>query len=1254
MKTTSASEGTYMSEDAELTAEPGTTGQMGTPPAVATNERSSAAGAQAVIERLLPHSTGRNAILAFFAQSITIAHTAQPAAWGVTLYRDRVRLNVNQVIVCTLVRDTIWIAVDKQALDEPTTARLSQLQDWQEHTYRSVPTSASATVHYHELEEVLPLLASAHARLIQLCAARSAQAPLKVQGAHSEGVIAYLRAAGFPDVPSPAYDGGIPDVDSALIEQAFSTFDQAYRDTAEWRNWERDPKFVYFIERDGVHYPVKEILRIATGATQFDSRQARAYLTRRGYTIDSRAQTPSRAWLFQANPQYYDLADRLRQAKIGDEDVWTVNRYGDRMRAGDPVLLWLSGEEAGIYAVGELLGPPVEQTYAPGEAPAWITRENADQAITVNQVPFRYTQILAEPLKRTSLLAHPVISQMQVVVAPPGTNFAVTAEEWQALQELLPAADGSQRAALTTPEGRRAAFTRFRAEPANRFLVTVRRARAQQLRDLLAEPDSLTLEGFNREVWQIESATILDGQTLQPGITTDNHVPEAEELERLESALQDERLELHGNYIWRTASQMYHPHSKDNAAKLADIQRVAAILTDASLPPLEKARRVDAIPGFGENTATGLVMVFHPDTFALYNRQSREGLQKLGIVVGDLGDFQEQVARLRSEVEAEDFLELDTFLYRVNQEIATSREPQIWWVNQGQSFVDEQAQGFLWAPLQDKGGKAPAHWKTMREVRPGDVVVHYSDWGLTAVSRVTVAAVEAPRPGATDGPIGRLVMTEYWELNPPQSYGWSGLELSPMIPGGGPFDKNGNVRQGYLWRFSRDALYRLREDVDSDWPQWVDDLLDYEPKVIPPIEPQGSQEQGTSPARTFGGLLTALHTAGLTFPVELVSQYLLALQAKRFVIFTGISGTGKTQLAMAVAAYYAEDQQTNRAVVAVRPDWTDQRGLLGFYNPLTRAYVTTPFLRFLLDAAAEVGLARREQRAPRPFFVVLDEMNLARVEYYFADFLSSLESGEALALHDDETLEAVGADGAQVAVPRRLHIPANLFFTGTVNVDETTSMFSPKVLDRAFTVEFNHVDLGGFGALPGSNSAEIEPLFLSSLPTSLLAAAPATATPKDAAWKAFRELDGGALSQFVEALHRILEAEGRHFGYRVANEIARFVTLAHAQAGQVEAARLAALDLAILTKVLPKLNGTQQELSELLVQLFDLAVHGVTATPAITTEAAVLKDWRVIRGQIAPVAPGSTTAAPRLPRTAAKLWVMLRRLRQQGFASFIV
>ena len=88
-------------------------------------------------------------------------------------------------------------------------------------------------------------------------------------------------------------------------------------------------------------------------------------------------------------------------------------------------------------------------------------------------------------------------------------------------------------------------------------------------------------------------------------------------------------------------------------------------------------------------------------------------------------------------------------------------------------------------------------------------------------------------------------------------------------------------------------------------------------------------------------------------------------------------------------------------------------------------------------------------------------MNLARVEHYFSDFLSALESGEPIPLHEDEAVED-GESESGPQVPRELRVPGNVLFTGTVNVDETTYMFSPKVLDRAFTIEFDQVDLGGF------------------------------------------------------------------------------------------------------------------------------------------------------------------------------------------------
>lgn len=355
---------------------------------------------------------------------------------------------------------------------------------------------------------------------------------------------------------------------------------------------------------------------------------------------------------------------------------------------------------------------------------------------------------------------------------------------------------------------------------------------------------------------------------------------------------------------------------------------------------------------------------------------------------------------------------------------------------------------------------------------------------------------------------------------------------------------------------------------------------------------------------SFEGLRNRLREVGLHVPSERLANYLLALQTKRFVLLCGITGTGKTRLAREVARYF-HPAASGTEVVAVRPDWTDNRGLLGYHNPITGSYVSTPCLRLLLEATAEMQAAERAGRTPRPFFLILDEMNLARVEHYFSDFLSCLESGEPLHLHDQPELER-GAHG----VPQRLTIPPNLFLTGTVNVDETTFMFSAKVLDRAFAIEFNEVDLAGLVSLGERSEPEVGPLDLTGMRGTL--APPAPVTAEAARWLS---LEHPVLWETVTGLHTLLATRQRHFGYRVANEVARFVELAAAQTDRNEAALWAALDLALLQKVLPKFHGMQQELEPVLLDLEQFAT--------------------------------------RLPRFQAKVTRMLARLRAIGFTAYM-
>lgn len=432
---------------------------------------------------------------------------------------------------------------------------------------------------------------------------------------------------------------------------------------------------------------------------------------------------------------------------------------------------------------------------------------------------------------------------------------------------------------------------------------------------------------------------------------------------------------------------------------------------------------------------------------------------------------------------------------------------------------------------------------------------------------------------------------------------------------------------------------------------------------------------------SYRHLIESLQAAGLHFSEETVANYVLALQTKRFAILTGISGTGKTQ----IATHVVERKLDNVVVVPVRPDWVDNRGLLGYLNPITGAYSMTPFLSLLLEARDEERRADKDGRDPHPFFVVLDEMNLARVEHYFSDFLSALESDEPIPLHDNQEIED-GAAESGVPVPRQLWIPENVFFTGTVNVDETTYMFSPKVLDRAFTIEFDRVDLAGY--TDGVARREPGELDLSAGKDGGLRFTPYEKPNRDD-WLEFSKFDGGRYHRILLRLHAILEEEHRHFGYRVANEIARFVNLAREQSANGDGAAKAAFDLALLQKVLPKFHGTEQELGSVLKRLFNFAVHGGERRRRDTDVS--LDEWMVVDGRLTPSGraassadvptgtaqsdtdgsvdetegPGSENETdadagdsekgpdPEFPRTAAKIWRMLRRLRQRGFAAFI-
>jgi 5-methylcytosine-specific restriction enzyme B len=285
----------------------------------------------------------------------------------------------------------------------------------------------------------------------------------------------------------------------------------------------------------------------------------------------------------------------------------------------------------------------------------------------------------------------------------------------------------------------------------------------------------------------------------------------------------------------------------------------------------------------------------------------------------------------------------------------------------------------------------------------------------------------------------------------------------------------------------------------------------------------------------------AVKNAGGHYPHDEVRRYHAALNFlahKHFVILSGLSGTGKTQLALRYARAIhgiidLKDPDPFLVVCAVRPEWTDPTGLTGYYDVLSNRYVVPPFLEAVLLATAHPD---------SPVFVVLDEMNLARVEYYFSDVLSAIETGEALHLHSN-SVPLEGSTGTSIRA--ELPLPQNLYITGTVNVDETTSPVSDKVLDRAIVLDMSNVDLHGFLL----RLEEREPSL---------------------------ESARQACEDHLVATHRIMAEHGLGFGYRVTEEFVRYHAFAAVYLG---ASPETTTDDMMVQKVLVKLRGTEKQRS---------------------------------------------------------------------------
>ena len=378
-----------------------------------------------------------------------------------------------------------------------------------------------------------------------------------------------------------------------------------------------------------------------------------------------------------------------------------------------------------------------------------------------------------------------------------------------------------------------------------------------------------------------------------------------------------------------------------------------------------------------------------------------------------------------------------------------------------------------------------------------------------------------------------------------------------------------------------------------------------------------SDEESGEAELTVGEIIDQIkryiETKGFSYQDGLIENFYLSLKSKPFVILAGTSGTGKTRL----VKLFSEAIGAEYKMIPVRPDWSDSSDLFGHLN-LNGEFIPGAVLNYISDA---------QNNPERPYILCLDEMNLARVEYYLSDFLSVIETRELRAgvVVSDPLMssEKYGSDKDAYEKYGELGFPQNLYIVGTVNMDETTFPFSKKVLDRANTIEFNYVDLVPKEAvIDHEERLELKNDFLVSKYVFLSQCQDDTVSD---------------ICKRLQAVNEVLRTANAHVGYRVRDEIV-FYMLNNKNAGLLQ--EQDALDFEIMQKILPRIQGSSSSVKNMLCELFKIFAGDYDGyqTQSDDTASKMMKKLQ----------DGNAV----YPRSAEKIAFMVRRFEEDGFTSY--
>jgi len=571
-----------------------------------------------------------------------------------------------------------------------------------------------------------------------------------------------------------------------------------------------------------------------------------------------------------------------------------------------------------------------------------------------------------------------------------------------------------------------------------------------------------------------------------------------------------------------------------------------------------------------------------------------------------------------------------TYLLRlIPLDDGNTQVPNIWWVNQGSTMAEEKAEGIIWAPLSGKGGRTQYHWETMDEVKQGDIVLHYANGSIHYVSKVVKGTTRARKPSSMSESSweeqGRLVRVEYFPLQPNIPLINFVQDILDLKINQGPIHTAAGVKQGYLFRFTVQGLQFIqKKSSEVEWPRFTlfDQLQLISESEVNFVTEKIEEFEVTD---ILNNIKSFIQQHGFNFPHRLINNFYLSLKTKPFVILAGVSGTGKTKLIQLFAeAIGATSENGQYTLIPVRPDWSDPSDLIG-YKDLSDRFRPGPLTDVLLKASEP---ANRH----KPFFVCLDEMNLARVEHYFSDILSILETQkrkEDRIVTDELIRPSALANEEDRSKYGGLHIPDNVYLIGTVNMDETTHPFSKKVLDRANTIEFNEIKLDEYPSL-SVNEATVYPAPNAFLRVDYLQLV-------DAYQGATIPTIENATNEMVR-INGILESIHSHVGFRIRDAIC-FYLIYNEQAGLL--ANEEAFDFQLLQKILPRIQGSNRTVKRVLLQLLEIALDKRLPKGELEDDASEL--WSNV---------AKTIESAKYRHSAQKIVYMLRRLDEDGFTSY--